>query len=151
MNANFVVHVQLTDRTGMPLELDNVSIDAETYMRGRVRYRFQVGVTDFRGQLIVTFDQLEKARLDNQAMSIMDYNTLLQDCDPQLGILAPTFDELQQRHTAIQKWYPNDIVASRQIEVSNNGRVACEAVCVDVNIKAEAEVLLVCEQSGLKQ
>lgn len=144
MNINFVIQIQLVDSSGTALELKDVSIDAVFYVQARVRYRFHAGVTDARGRLVVTFEQLEKTRLENQAISIMDYNTLLQDCDPQLGLIVPSSAELQQRQAAKQKWFPSDVATLEQIDESNNGKVVCETVCIDVDLKAETEVLLMC-------
>ncbi len=57
----------------------------------------------------------------------MDYNTSLQDCDKEIGIIAPTVKELQKRIDAVKTWYPENLnEVSNSIECSNNFRLECE-------------------------
>ncbi len=150
MNTNFSIKIQLTDSTGGALELDNISIDAVFYMHTRERYRFHAGVTDARGRLVLTFEQFERVRLENQALFIMDYNILLQDCDPEVGLTVPTSIELQQRKAAKQMWFSSKVMEFEQINECNNGKVVCEPVRVDMSRKAEVEVFLVCGNKAKK-
>lgn len=144
MNENFKIEVQLTNGGGTALELANVTIDAVLYMQGRVRYRFCSGKTDARGCLCVTFDQLENSRLKNQSFSIMEYNTRLQECDPRVSFVVPSLNELQQRQTAIEKWFPEDASKAEDIEESNNGKLLCETIDVNVELSKQ-KVFLACE------
>lgn len=146
MDENFEIEVQLTDDNGHALELGNVSVDATLYTQGRVRYRFFLGKTDARGRIFVTFDGLEKLRLRNQAFSIMDYNTRLQECDSRISFIVPSLDELRKRQAAIEKWFPEDVSKSGDVGESNNGKLRCQDLDVDVRKSAE-QVSLVCSFS----
>jgi hypothetical protein len=144
MNENFRIDIQLTDGADAALELANVSIDAVLYVQQRVRYRFSAGKTDMRGRLRVTFDQLEKSRLKNQAFSIMDYNTRLQECDSRVSFVVPFLNDLQQRQAAMKRWFPEGALESADIGESNNGKLLCKDVDINVDHGME-QILLECE------
>lgn len=143
MDRNFEIEVQLTNESGHALELAKVSVDALLYMYGRVRYRFCIGETDVHGRVRVTFDALEKLRLDNQSFAIMDYNTTIQDCDPRISFVVPPLSELQQRRAAMEKWFSGVAVKSGGVGESNNGKLRC--VAADVHVSEQAnKASLVC-------
>lgn len=146
MNANFLIKIQLADSAGALVKLEQVSIDAVLYVQARVRYRFHAGVTDDHGRLVVSFEQLEKARLENQSFSLMDYNTRLEDCDPEIGLVVPTLAELQQRRAAIKKWFPSDVATTEKITESNK-KTVCKPARVNVDLNPEVEIFLTCEIS----
>ena len=141
MNDDFAIEIQLTDANGTALNLANVLLDAVLYVQGHTRYRFHAGVTNARGCLLLTFDALDKERLKNQAFSIMDYNTPLQECDPLVDLVVPSPSELQLRQEAIRTWFPDDVDALESIRVSNNEKVVCETVRVHINIAGSPNVL----------
>ena len=143
MDRNFKITIQLTDESGQVLELANILVDAVLYMQGHVRYRFCIGKTDTHGRIYVTFDALEKLRLDNQSFAIMDYNTKIQDCDSRISFVLPTLGELQQRRAAMEKWFPEELAKSGDITESNNGELRCANLDVDVNDEAK-NVSLIC-------
>jgi hypothetical protein len=147
MEASFKTEIQLTDSDGAAVELANVSIDAVLYMQGRERYRFYVGKTDMHGRLPVSFDSLEKLRLDNQAFSIMDYNTKLQECDSRVSFVVPSMLELRQRQAAMEKWFPEEAQKSESADNSNNGTLSCTTADIDSG-EGTAQVFLACERCG---
>lgn len=150
MDENFEIVVQLTNDDGRALELGEVSIDAVLYTQGRVRYRFSVGKTDARGRVSVTFHGLEKLRLRNQAFSIMDYNTRLQECDSRISFIVPSLDELRKRQEAIEKWFPEDASKSAPVGESNNRKLRCRDLDVDVRNSAQ-QVSLMCSLSTVNK
>ena len=139
MRADFQIQIQLVDDAGAELKLDKVFIDALIYLQSNVRYTFSAGLTDSKGRLVVSFDQLEKIRLRNQAFSVMDYNTSLEDCDSTIGISVPSSATLRQRHEAIQKWFPDEA----KLEVPNNNNlILSNEVIIDIDINRQSKVNL---------
>ena len=152
MNKNFEMEVQLVNEVREPLELRGVSLDAEMYLNGRIRYRFEVGVTDSRGKLRFTFQDLEQSRLSNQEFALMDYNTPLEECDANLGLIVPSMAEIEQRQLAIDKWFSHvDDQPMRQkveaIRTRNNRKVVCEKHYVNVDCEPRAQVKLACRNN----
>lgn len=145
MKATFKTQIQLADINGDPIELANVVIDAVLYLQGRVRYQFCIGETDAHGRLSVNFDVLEKLRQDNQAFSIMDYNTELHECDSHVSFAVPSLLELQQRQAAMEKWFTENTSRPNVASHSNNANLSCSSIYVDSSEVAE-QVLLLCER-----
>ena len=148
MNRDFSIQIQLADAMRCVLGLADVSIDAVVYMEGRVRYRFASGKTNAQGRLTVTFDELERSRLKNQAYSLMEYNTRLEECDTRISFVVPSLKELKERQAALEKWFPDDVSESIKYGDSNNGKVLCKTLDVDANGTDGDVVFLVCKRCG---
>lgn len=129
MKSGTVLDVQLVDAQGKPLTMPDVSIDVVFYSGGKERYRFDAGATDAQGRISTSYDTLERARKENQAFALMDYNTKLEDCDDQLELTVPTLDQLRERLAAVRKWFPeNEPKLLAKINNSRNGSVAAASI-----------------------
>lgn len=145
MRDDFTIELQLADRSGAPVARERVLVDVIVFLHAKVRYKFNVGMTSALGKLTVNFDQLEKVRLENQKMFLMDYNTPLVDCDPKVEFSVPGEKELQERVVAIKTWFPSDVTSVEKISGNGNSDVVCEGVSVDVDLNPEAKILIKCD------
>ena len=143
---SFDISVQLTDAQGEAIQIAHILIDAILYIEDRVRYRFQAGETDAQGRFRLTFRSLEQERIKNQAFQIMDYNTPLQSCNSQICLVVPEADELAARREGIQQWFPEDLIALKQLEESQNWRVRCTPIDIQTNSETLGLVRWVCER-----
>ncbi len=133
------IKVQLIDPKGEELRLSNIVLNVTLYMSGMRRYSFSGGETDFAGISLISFDGIIAEWQDNQRLFLMDYNTPLRDCDDDVGISAPSADELAARVSAAKKWFPEDLEkVSDDIEKSNNHCIESPAQ----KIKILPEVLM---------
>jgi hypothetical protein len=124
MNPLNVLDIQLVDEAHQALRLGRVSIDVIFFLKGRERYRFDAGCTNDDGKLMAPYRLFEDVRKDNQAFALMDYNTKIEECDADVIVRAPEIDELQQRLTALTKWFPDRALSMLEVlKVTNNGRI----------------------------
>jgi len=146
MKKRTSLDIQLTDANGAPLSIANVVLDATLYTQGRKRYQFYAGKTDALGHLHLTVDSLEKERRRNQVFSMMDYNTVLDECDPRIDLAVPSAEELRQQQIAIRKWFPENAGDLKRTEASNNGVVCCSPAQVSLIDDGEelSPIRLVC-------
>lgn len=114
------VNVQLVDSSGIALPVANVILDIHLYLTGVRRYSFTGGETDSGGYCSIKLDDVTEQWIENRKLFLMDYNTPLQDCDDEVGISAPSADDLAERVLAVQKWFPNDLPKFRST-VSSSG------------------------------
>jgi len=108
-----------------------VSIDVIFYVNGNKRYDFDAGRTTSSGVCVAPYRVFEATRAKNQRIFLMDYNTSIEDCDPEVSIHVPTKEELHARYEAVRKWFPHR--ALRQwlmLRTSNNDRVIAQDVWV---------------------
>jgi hypothetical protein len=133
MRRGSLLQIQLNDSDNMPLAIAKVFVDVAFQKEGRERYRFEAGETDSSGRISASYDHFEKIRRDNQAFAVMDYNTMLEDCDPVISVSVPTPAELTRRVAALRKWFPERMRAlSERVAASNNGRVQVEETRVEL-------------------
>jgi hypothetical protein len=105
MKPGQAIHIQLTDAEARPLPIDNVLVQIEFFKNGNYRYGFEAGRTDDRGQLIVSYDDVENQRRKRSVENLMDYNTRLEDCDPVAKITILSDRELRSREQKVLKNY----------------------------------------------
>lgn len=128
-----LLQIQLNDPDCMPLAIAKVFVDVAFQTEGRERYRFEAGETDSSGQISASYEYFDKIRRDNQLFAIMDYNTMLEDCDPVITVSVPTPAELIRRVDALRKWFPERMRAfSERVKASNNGRVQVKETRVEL-------------------
>src|ERR1700704_2628103 len=108
MNESSILEVHLVAEDHRPLALGRVTVEVVLFVRGRERYRFDVGVTDDNGRITAPYSLFEKIRKDNQSFALMDYNTTLGECDPEVVVRVPSVEELQRRLQALTKWFPEN-------------------------------------------
>jgi hypothetical protein len=105
MKPGQTIHIQLTDAEARPLPIDNVLVQIEFFTNGNYRYGFEAGRTDDRGQLIVSYDDVENRRRKCSLENLMDYNTRLDDCDPIAKIAILSERELRSREQKVVRNY----------------------------------------------
>lgn len=142
MNPQTQVIVQLAGKDGQPIELAGIEIDVRFYTRGQTRYTFILGRTDENGAVRAQLNEIERQLEENRRMFLMDYNTPLDDCDPVVGIIAPSVEELAEREVARRKWWP-DKDASPE---TSNGAVRCWEQRFDLSQTAPNKFNLICER-----
>jgi hypothetical protein len=133
MRRGSLLQIQLNDPDHIPLAIAKVFVDVAFQKEGRERYRFEAGETDSGGQISASYDHFEKIRRDNQSFAVMDYNTVLEDCDSVISVSVPTPAELTRRVDALRKWFPERMRAlSERVKASNNYRVQVEEMRVEL-------------------
>ena len=133
MRPGSLLQIQLNDSDNLPLAIAKVFVDVAFQKEGRERYRFEAGETDSGGQISASYDHFEKIRRDNQSFAVMDYNTVLEDCDSVISVSVPTPAELTRRVDALRKWFPERMRAlSERVKASNNYRVQVEETRVEL-------------------
>jgi hypothetical protein len=100
MNLGQVIDIQLINIGGQPLKLRNVLVTVTLFTTGNLRYVFQAGRTNEIGFLRISYAEIEKQRVKNSTIFLMDYNTRLEACDAKVRIMIPT--ELELR-TSLQR------------------------------------------------
>ena len=133
MRPGSLLQIQLNDSDNLPLAIAKVFVDVAFQKEGRERYRFEAGETDSSGQISASYEHFEKIRRDNQSFAIMDYNTMLEDCDPVITVNVPTPAELIRTVDALRKWFPERMRALfERLEASNNGSVQVKETRVEL-------------------
>ncbi len=94
MNTNQSILVLLVDSLGKEVRQENIFFTISFYLKGKYRYAFRVGGTNENGSLLITYDDVEKCRLDNLKLQSWDYKTTLNECDRQVKLSVPTKQEL---------------------------------------------------------
>lgn len=121
MKPGTSIQVQAVDSDHHPMFLGGLIIDVLLYIRDVERYRFDVGHTNERGVLVVTYDQLESIRRENQKFNLMDYNTKLDDCDDSIVVSIPSVAALESMLESCEKWFPEEALHLRhRISISTN-------------------------------
>ena len=144
MDPETEIIVQLVGKDAQPIELAGIEIDVRFYTGGQTRYTFILGRTDENGAVRAQLDEIERQLEENQRILLMDYNTPLDDCDPVVGIIAPSVEELVQREVARRKWWPERDVSPE----TSNRAVRCSEQKFDLSQTAPNEFNLICERIG---
>jgi hypothetical protein len=96
MTPNQSIEIQLVNGNGNPLAVANVLMNIYFFTKGNFRYSFGLGFTDENGRLHASYADIERSRRKNAEFWIMDYNTKLDDCDPQVKIFVPSEQYLRE-------------------------------------------------------
>ncbi len=96
MNPDQSIEIQLVNGDGKPLAVANVLMNIYFFTRGNFRYAFELGFTDSNGHLGASHADIERTRKKNSEFWVMDYNTKLEDCDPQIKIFIPSEQYLRE-------------------------------------------------------
>lgn len=105
------IEIQLVDNAGRPIRLGNVLMSITLYTGVHRRYVFDLRPTRQDGSTAVRFDELDTLRKENGLYSLMDYNTPLTACDPEVEISVPSETELRRREEGIWQWSPRTVPA----------------------------------------
>jgi hypothetical protein len=105
MNHGQSIEIQLVDANGDPIRLSNISIEMHFFTKGNFRYGFKLASTDESGSLRATYDDLEELRSRDAEGNLMDYNTKLDECDPQVKIMIPSEQQLRQQYDNVMRFY----------------------------------------------
>ncbi len=96
MKPDQSIEIQLVNEHGKPLAVSNVLMIIYFFTKGNFRYAFGLGVTDANGNLRAFYADIEQSRKKNSEFWVMDYNTKLDDCDPQVKIFIPSEQYLRE-------------------------------------------------------
>lgn len=99
------IEIQLEDNSGKDLPLRDVVVRLRLFTNGNFRYAFHVGLTDRCGHLSVSYDDVEGLRSENAHHFMMDYNTRLEDCDPQISVVVPSEPTLREQYDAVMRHF----------------------------------------------
>jgi hypothetical protein len=135
MKPEQIIKIQLVTGRGEPLRLDKVFSSVRLFTKGNYCYGFRLNSTDENGQLIIRYDDIEKARKSSAQESIMDYNTPLKDCDDEIGIQIPEAQDLEKAYEIAKRWAGKG-VASPEMEAwltANNAKIKAEEVSVSLH------------------
>jgi hypothetical protein len=122
-----------------------VALDVVLFTGGRERYRFDAGDTNAGGFSSTIFQALEQKSRENQAFFVMDYNTLLAECDAIVGVSVVTPEEFERRLAAVTKWFPDNAAAlRRRIADSANAAVRADDQRFPIRVGAENRLQIVC-------
>jgi hypothetical protein len=105
MKPDQSIQIQLETTSGMPLALDNALLEIRLFTHGNFRYCFKAGRTDSKGQLRISYSDLESVRALNAKQFLMDYNTPIEDCDPTVELRVPSEKELRDASDKVCKSY----------------------------------------------
>lgn len=105
MKPNQFIDIQLVNGNGRPLNLSNVVVEVHFFTKRNFRYCFEVGRTDDAGHVRTSYADVEKLRWSNAQENLMDYNTKLDSCDPQVKIVIPTEQQLREQHDNAMRFY----------------------------------------------
>jgi hypothetical protein len=140
-----VITVRLNDAKGEPIRVSGVHLDICFYIERRLRYSFSLNRTDAHGISRTSFEEIERQLEANRRLFLMDYNTPLSDCDPLVGIVAPTAADLVEREAARAKWWPDE---PPMYVGAANDRVRCPEHKFELCRGNGNEFELVCEMQG---
>jgi hypothetical protein len=146
MKKGEVLKVQLVNRMGKHIRIARVSVDVVFYVQGNERYRFDAGRTGSSGVCVAAYRMFESGRVKNQKLLLMDYNTRLEDCDPEVLIHVPPLSELKARYNAVKKWFPASAPQRwLRLRTSNNARIVAEDVRAKLSGRSTTSVQIACE------
>ena len=136
------LNVRLMRPDGDPLPIAGVLIDIRFYVEGRFRYQFILGRSDADGVCRASFREIERKLEENRQFFLMDYNTPLASCDSEVGIFAPSGDQIDEWESGRGELWPD--TPSPYLGVSNH-RVRCSEQKFEVQRDGSNTVDLVCE------
>ncbi len=105
MKPNQSFDVQLVNGNGDIVRLGNVAVELHLFTHGNFRDAFKVGRTDETGHMIISYQDVEAIRRENANFDLMDYNTRLDDCDPQVKIVIPSEQQLRKQVENAMRFY----------------------------------------------
>lgn len=146
MTIEQTIVLQLVDESNKPLALPNVIMVINFFTGGRHRYGFFLDPTDGQGRLRISYEDVETERRDNAKESLMDYNTPLTECDPQIQITIPTDEELKRSYEVATRWAGRGVTPNyaREWLTANNAKIRSTKVVAELG-KNETVVLIPCK------
>jgi hypothetical protein len=107
------IEIQLVDELGNPVKIAGVIPFVRLFCRGygeRPRYTLQAWPTNTEGRSEVSFSDLEEERLVLGISDLMDFNTLITDCERTVEIWIPSESDFEERRRhlleRVSRWRP---------------------------------------------
>lgn len=98
---SLLVRVQDSGGTGRPARA--VLLVIALFWRGRKRYQFLLPPSDARGEVQISYAEIESMRRAEAAVYLMDYNTPLESCDDRFSLTMPSGSQLQQMQAVLKQ------------------------------------------------
>ena len=105
MKPDQSIELHLVRPTGEAANISNVVLDIHFRTNGNFRYGFRLGHTDQHGRLSVAYADLETLRRRDAEENLMDYNTPLDNCDPEVKILLVSEQQLREQANNAVRFY----------------------------------------------
>src|ERR1043166_3024677 len=147
MKPHQVIEIQLVDHYGQAIQLKDVSISLDFFLRGAHRYGFRFGPTDERGHIRVSYDDVEQRRQRSLHAQPWDYKTTLDETDPKVNISVPSQDELQKAAKIATSFNLGTLPPDAAFWLrANNRQIMCQPVNIRLHDDGNIVVKLVCDR-----
>lgn len=144
MQPGDIITIQLADEEKRPIELDMVEITISFFLKQTFRYAFGFGPTDQQGRVRVSYDNIEKKRLESLMVQPWDYKTTIIECDNRIAVSTRSRAELDKaiKYATLfnHGTTPADV---RWWTTANNARIRCASIDVSLS-SGESIVFLPC-------
>ena len=110
MRPGQAIEIQLVDLQGRRVRLPNVLMMITLFEKGgHYRYVFELGLTAPGGSIRADRAGLDHQRMEEGLYSLMDYNTPLAECAPEVEISVPGEEGLRDREKGIWELNPRTV------------------------------------------
>jgi hypothetical protein len=134
MQPGDIITVQLADEEKRPIELDMVEITISFFLKQKFRYAFGFGPTDQQGRVRVSYDDIEKQRLESLQVQPWDYQTTISECDNQITVTARSQVELDRALRYATSFNLGTIPSGvKWWAAANNAKIRCEPIDVSLS------------------
>jgi hypothetical protein len=145
MKPDQALQLQLVDKEKNPIHLSKVFLDIDLYTHGNYRYGFRLGSTNDQGRFHLNYGLVEAKRAEAAKIFLMDYNTLLADCDDRVKISVPTPEILKKAYDGIGQWFGGRVPDYAEgWSTANNAKIKAVDVFVELT-QGESLVPIYCE------
>ncbi len=117
---------------GKPLAVAEVLMNIYFFTKGNFRYAFGLGLTDANGHLRASYSDIEESRKKNSEFWVMDYNTKLDDCDPQVKIFIPSEEYLREANKKALDTFREPSPWAKTWPANARVKVQKEETCVEL-------------------
>lgn len=131
MNPTQSLKIQLIREDGSPVEVKGVFFSIRFFMSGVYRFAFRTRGTDENGQVVVTYDEMERTRKINLKHQPMDFKTALDECDPIVVVRTSTAEEMRGASRTVHQFEATEYFDDAEEWLhSSNGMVRAEELQV---------------------
>jgi hypothetical protein len=131
MNPAQSLKIELIREDGRPAEVKGVFFSICFFMSSVYRFAFRTPSTDEKGQVVVSYNEIERARKINLKHQPMDFKTTLDECDPVVVVRTPTAEEMREASRTVHQFEATEYFDdAEQWLHSSNGMVRAEELQV---------------------
>lgn len=141
-----IIRVFILDKNSKD-PISNIATTIKLFASRKNNYNFILPLTDKRGCIIITRDWLEEEIKKEQALFIMDYSSMLEDCKTQIEISVLSDEEIARAINAMYLYQDATGVSDDEIDkfriADNSKYLPCvETINLEIRKTFDIEIAL---------